>query len=188
MTTLFPLEPLYPPGFVYVPDFLSLEEEQRLLETVYTIDLKAFNFHGYEAKRAVASFGAGWSFAQQALVKGPDIPTEFNELVQKVADKAHLMKTDFAQLLVTEYPVGSVINWHRDAPPYGIIAGVSLLADCTFRLRPHRKEEQGRKSLLSFTVARRSLYVMQGASRTGWEHSTLPVREKRYSVTLRTLR
>jgi alkylated DNA repair dioxygenase AlkB len=93
-----------------------------------------------------------------------------------------------AELLVTEYPPGSVINWHRDAPPFDVIAGISLSADCTFKLRPHEKEKQNRKSILSFPVKRRSLYLIQGEARTNWQHSIAPVKEMRYSITLRTLR
>ena len=94
----------------------------------------------------------------------------------------------FAELLVTEYPIGSVINWHRDAPPFDLVAGISLQADCTFGLRPYNKSNQGRASVLSFPVKRRSLYVMQGPARTDWQHSIAAVKQVRYSITLRTLR
>jgi alkylated DNA repair dioxygenase AlkB len=109
-------------------------------------------------------------------------------LVKKVAEKLHLEEQQFAELLVTEYPAGSVINWHRDAPPFDLIAGVSLHSDCTFRLRPYEKAEQNRKSIISLKVARRSLYVISGPSRTEWQHSIAPVKGLRYSITLRTLR
>ncbi|MBX9850590.1 MAG: alpha-ketoglutarate-dependent dioxygenase AlkB [Cytophagaceae bacterium] len=91
-------------------------------------------------------------------------------------------------MLVTEYPTGSVINWHRDAPPFDLIAGISLLSDCKFRLRPHDKSKQCRTSIISFPVKRRSLYIMQGPARTDWQHSIAPVKETRYSITLRTLK
>ena len=42
---------------------------------------------------------------------------------------------DFAELLVTKYPPGSVINWHLDAPPFELIAGISPAADCIFKLK-----------------------------------------------------
>jgi len=188
MDTLFPLEPVFPPGFLYLPDFLSVEEEARLLQTISKIELKTFNFHGYEARRNVASFGAGWSFSKQAVSIGPDIPPDFDKLLQKIAEQLKVSKDAFGQLLVTEYPPGSVINWHRDAPPYDFIVGISLNADCIFRLRPHDKRKQGRKSIISFNVSRGSMYVMKGISRSDWEHSTAPVKQTRYSITLRTLR
>jgi alkylated DNA repair dioxygenase AlkB len=95
---------------------------------------------------------------------------------------------NFAELLLTEYPEGSVINWHRDAPPFGLIAGISLLSDCTFRLRPHDKAKQNRRSIISLPVRRRSLYIISESARTDWQHSIAPVKQTRFSITLRTLR
>jgi alkylated DNA repair dioxygenase AlkB len=188
MDTLFPVQPIFPPGFEYLPDFISAGEEQELLEEIKKIELHSFHFQGYEAKRKVASFGYDYSFEKQKLTQGKDIPSFFDSLIQRVATHAGIISTDFAELLITEYPVGSVINWHRDAFPFEVIAGVSLAASCTFRLRPHDKDKQGRGSIISFPVERRSLYLMRGPSRTEWQHSISPVKSIRYSITLRSLR
>ncbi len=188
MDTLFPPAPVLPPGFSYFPEFLTPEEEQQLIGQVTAIDLHPFNFHGYEAKRRVASFGYDYSFNRRSLSRGRDIPEVFDHLVGRVAQKTGIQKKDFAELLITEYPEGSVINWHRDALPFDVIAGVSLLSDCTFRLRPHDKTKQTRASIISLHFKRRSLYIMGGKARTDWQHSIRPVKGVRYSVTLRTLR
>jgi alkylated DNA repair dioxygenase AlkB len=188
MDTLFPLAPVMPPGFIYEPHFLDAAEEQYLLEEISKIQLHTFLFQGYEAKRRVASFGYDYSFDKRSLSKGKDIPQAFDSLIDKVARYTMTPKDDFAELLVTEYPPGSVINWHRDAPPFDTIAGISLLTDCTFRLRPHEKAKQTRASIHSLNVRRRSLYVIRDEARTAWEHSITPVRTTRYSITLRTLR
>lgn len=188
METLFPIELNYPQGFSYYPQFLSNEEEKFLLNEISGIELHTFQFHGYKAKRKVASFGYDYSFEKRALSKGKTIPPAFEFLIEKVAQHAEIPKKDVAELLVTEYPAGSVINWHRDAPPFDLIAGISLLSDCIFKLRPQEKEKQGRNSIISIPVKRRSLYIMQGKSRSEWQHSTAPVKNVRYSITLRTLR
>jgi alkylated DNA repair dioxygenase AlkB len=151
------------------------------------MNLHTFLFQGFEAKRKVASFGYDWSFEKRILSKGKDIPSVFDSLINKVAMYLNIDRNQFAELLVTEYPIGSVINWHRDAPPFDIIAGISLASDCTFKLRPHDKSKQGRGSVISLPVRRRSLYLMQGPARSEWQHSITPVREIRYSITLRTL-
>jgi alkylated DNA repair dioxygenase AlkB len=188
MNTLFPLAPVLPPGFLYEPDFLTEQEETKLLRIISGMELRPLNFHGYEAKRHVASFGTGWSFSEKALKKGAAIPEEFDPLLKKISGHLHTSKSDFAQLLITEYPIGSVINWHRDAPPYEFIIGISLGSDCIFRFRPYEKEKRTRGSLLSFPLLRRSLYVMKEASRRDWEHSTAPVTQIRHSITVRVLR
>ena len=188
MNTLFPIEPAFPEGFSYSPDFLTTEEEVKLYKEIEKIELHNFNFQGFEANRKVASFGYDYSFENGRLSKGKNIPQTFDFLVEKVSKHLSITPQKFAELLVTEYPVGAVINWHRDAPPFDLIAGISLMADCTFRLRPYDKVKQTKTSVVSFPVARRSLYVIQGIARSDWQHSITPVKQTRYSITLRTLR
>lgn len=188
MDTLFPLAPIYPPGFSYYPDFLSLSEEENVLKEISKVQLQTFLFQGYEAKRRVASFGYDYSFDKRTISKGTEIPSTFHWLIEKAAFHIEIPRGSFQELLITEYPVGSVINWHRDAPPFDVIVGISLLSDCTFRLRPHDKTKQSRSSIIALPVRRRSLYVIQGVARTEWQHSTAPVKSVRYSITLRTLR
>lgn len=188
MQTLFNIEPGYPPGFEYFPDVLTPDEETQLIRQVSAIELHTFVFQGFEAKRKVASFGYDYSFDKRNLSKGKAIPEVFHWLIKRVADQVSIHPDEFAELLITEYPAGAVINWHRDAPPFDLVAGISLLSDCVFRLRPHDKARQGKGSVISFPVHRRSLYIMHGAARTDWEHSIAPVKHTRYSITLRTLR
>jgi alkylated DNA repair dioxygenase AlkB len=188
MSNLFPELTPFPPGFKYVPDFLTVEEEAQLLAILSSLSLKTFLFHGYEAKRKVASFGYNYHFTSRTISEGAPVPAGFDFLIRKVEAHFELPGGSFKQILTSEYPPNSVINWHRDAPPFGIIVGISLAADCVFRLRPYAKEKQTRKSILSFPVARRSLYLMSGEARSEWEHSISPVKEKRYSITLRTLK
>ena len=188
MNTLFPIEPVYPEGFLYFPGFIQPAEEKHLCKLIADTELHPFRFQGYEAKRKVASFGQDWSFENKTLLKGQAIPPAFYALIEKIAAHLSLKTERFTELLLTEYPIGSVINWHRDAPPFDLIAGISLHADCIFRLRPHDKTKQGRTSVISFPVERRSLYVMQGPSRSDWQHSIAPVKKLRYSITLRTLK
>lgn len=188
MDTLFPLTPAFPPGFEYIHDFLEPAEESSLLQEITKIQLHPFNFHGYQAKRRVASFGYDYSFAARSIAEGQQIPAAFHGLIAQVAARTRIPAEQFKELLITEYPERSVINWHRDAFPFDVIVGISLASDCTFRLRPHSGERRKRGSVISFPVKRRSLYVISGQSRTDWEHSISPVAAVRYSITLRTLK
>jgi alkylated DNA repair dioxygenase AlkB len=177
-----------PEGFEYYPDFLSIGEENDLLMKISGFELETFIFQGFPAKRKVASFGFNYSFDSRNLSEGKPVPEEFRPLILKAATIANVLPDDFEELLMTEYPEGSVINWHRDAPPFGIIAGISLLSDCRFRLRPQAKELQNKNAVISLNVKRRSLYIMKGKVRSEWQHSIAPVVERRFSITLRTLR
>lgn len=188
MNTLFPLEPRLPKGFMYRPDFLTVDEEEYWLGVIAGMELRPMIFHGYEAKRKVASFGYDWNFENRILTKGKPMPAVFQPLIRKASATFMLREDSIGELLITEYPVGSVINWHRDAPPFDRIIGISLLSDCSFRLRPYDRSKQNRKALCWLTVKRRSAYLIQEEARYEWEHSTAPVSSARYSITLRTLR
>lgn len=177
-----------PEGFRYYPDIISQAEETELIAEISKEQLHTFIFQGFEAKRKVASFGYDWNFQSRTLTPGRAVPASLTPLIEKVARRLQLTPEEFEEVLLTEYPAGSVINWHRDAPPFDLIAGISLLSDCTFRLRPHDKNKQIRSSIISIPVKRRSLYVLQGVCRTDWQHSISPVKNLRFSVTLRTLR
>src|SRR5688572_32265118 len=113
METLFDISPTLPPGFSYFPDFLTTEEEELLHQQILKIDLHNMIFQGFEAKRKTASFGYDYSFDKRQLTKGKEIPRSFSSLIQRVGEKVEVKVEDFAELLVTEYPVGSVINWHK---------------------------------------------------------------------------
>ena len=184
---LFPIHPAVPEGFSYVLDFLNEAEENMLLQSISTYDLHPLLFQGFEAKRKVISFGYDYSFDRRTLTKGKPIPADLHWLLEKAAAQLGV-KNDFAEVLITEYPPGAVINWHRDAPPFEKIAGISLLSECTFRFRPFDKEKQTRKSIISIPLPRRSLYLIEDEARIAWQHSIPAVTATRYSITLRTLK
>jgi alkylated DNA repair dioxygenase AlkB len=96
--------------------------------------------------------------------------------------------------LINEYGPGAPIGWHRDAPQYGVVAGLSLLTSCRMKLRPYEPPAahasmSGRKRIATHTITleRRSVYLMSGESRSAYEHHIPPVATLRYSVTFRTL-
>ncbi len=188
MNTLFDVTPVLPEGFSYHTNFISETEEIQLVKLIQQFDLQPMKFHEYEAKRKIISFGNGWSFTEQKLKEGNPIPAEFDFLIEKIANHRSIGKESIAQFLITQYPVGAIINWHRDAPPFASIAGVSLLSDCIFKLRPQDVSKQTRSATISLPVQRRSLYIMQGISKIEWQHSTAPCDRVRYSLTFRTLK
>jgi alkylated DNA repair dioxygenase AlkB len=186
--SLFPLVGTTPGGFSYIEAFLSAEEEHALLNEVSRVEVHPMIFQGFEAKRKVKSFGYDYHFGSRTITEGEPIPEGFRLLLDRVGNRTGISVPEIKELLVTEYPPGSVINWHRDAPPFDIIIGISLLSDCKFRFRPYDKAKQGRNSIITIPVKRRSLYVLSGEARSEWEHSIAPVKEHRFSLTLRTLK
>ena len=173
-----------PEGFEYEPEFLDEREELALLEWIeHEVEFTTFAMRGQEARRRVAHFGYNYRYDGGSVEAKEPLPVALLPLRERVAAFLELSPSEVVEALVTEYTPGAGIGWHRDAPVFGVVAGVSLLADCDFRFR---RGESGRS--LALNVARHSVYKLTGESRWGWQHHIPPVKTLRYSITFRTLR
>ena len=183
--------PNLPPEFLYQDDFISTAEQAGLVDHINQIEFAAFEMRGVVAKRRVAFFGASYDGRDQP---SPPIPEFLSPLGTGLAELAGVKAGDFAMVLINEYRPSTPIGWHRDAPQYELIAGVSLLSSCRMRLRPYvSPSEAAAKQLRRSTTHEiellpRSAYVMKGEARSGFEHSIPAVTQLRYSITFRTLR
>jgi alkylated DNA repair dioxygenase AlkB len=166
-------------------ELITPGEEAALLEVLARIQLGAYVMHGTAARRRVAYFGVGYGDVEQLHVRSPALPDELLPLRARCAELAGVAPEALAQVLVTRYPPGAGIGWHRDMPAFGIVVGVSLAKPCRFRLRRMGASARG---ALTLTLRPRSGYVLAGAVRWRWQHFIPPVEAERWSVTFRTLR
>ncbi len=181
--------PALPEGFVYQPEFLGAAEERALLAEFGHLPLEQAKFKEYSARRRIAYFGHDYDFSANRLGDAPPIPEFLEPLRAKLARWMDLAPADFVTALITEYRPGTPLGWHRDAPDYERVAGVSLGGWARMRLRPHRrKAPPGSDKPLALELAPRSAYQMTGAARWQWQHSIPATKELRYSITFRTLR
>ncbi|HEY5862215.1 MAG TPA: alpha-ketoglutarate-dependent dioxygenase AlkB, partial [Casimicrobiaceae bacterium] len=186
---LFEAPQALPQGLVYEPDFLTREEEQALVAHVAPLPLREAKFREYFAKRRVAHFHEGADAPRyddggaDSFTSGP-LPPFLLALREKVATHLGLAPSQFVHVLVSEYRLGTPIGWHRDKPQYGIVVGISLAGVGRMRWRPYAHQDA--QHTVSLDLARRSMYVMRGPIRWQWQHSMTPMRELRYSITMRT--
>jgi alkylated DNA repair dioxygenase AlkB len=174
-----------PAGFRYRDGFLSEAEETELLGIFGALDFAAYDYHGYQAKRRVFRYGVNYDInTREPNENAPPIPDYLLEIRARAGEFAGLDAEDFVQAMVSEYSIGTPIGWHRDAPQFGSIIGISLGSECRMRLKPYH----GPGKILSVLLEPRSIYVMQGEARSKWQHSIPAVEELRYSITFRTLR
>jgi alkylated DNA repair dioxygenase AlkB len=174
-----------PPGLIFSPDFLTPVEEHDLLAFFRTLDFRTFQMQGVTAKRRIRQFGWHYTFESYQLTPADPIPAELAEIR---ARSAALMKIDpfaWAEALVTEYAPGAGIGWHRDAPAFGSVAGISLAGWCRMRFQTGTGAA---RMTYTLELPPRSIYVLTGEARANWKHMIPPTRELRYSITFRTLR
>jgi alkylated DNA repair dioxygenase AlkB len=180
-----------PSGFLYRDDFITSDEEAALADEIGRVQFSTFEMRGVAARRRVAFFGRSYDASGGAT---PPLPEFLLPLRARVAEWAQLRPDEFVMALINEYPPGAPIGWHRDAPQYGIVAGISLLSSCRMKFRPYvrpstRSSSAARRiATHEITLERRSGYLMTGESRNAFEHHIPAVDTLRYSITFRTAR
>ena len=174
-----------PPGFLYYPEILAAEEDLGLVAGVRAVEFSPVEMRGQVARRRTAHFGWVYGYESWQITPGPPLPSFLLPLRERVGALAGVEAAALAEVLITEYPAGAAIGWHRDAPQFGIVIGVSLLSTCRMRFQRGRGAERQTRVI---TLEPRSAYVLTGEARQQWQHSIPAMRALRYSITFRTLR
>lgn len=174
----------FPDGFVHRPGFLSPGEEAALRPLLAGVALAPFTMRGLVARRRVAHFGHGYAYDARAVEAAPPIPPFLEALRGRAAALAEVAAEALVMASISLYPPGAGIGWHRDAPAFGIVVGISLGGPARLRLR--RGGAGGAK--LEVLLAPGDAYVIARAARWRWQHHVPPVRAERWAVTFRTLR
>jgi DNA oxidative demethylase len=174
-----------PQGLVYEPELLSVGEEARLLERLGSLRFDPIVLHGRAARRSGRHFGLDYDYEARTPQPGEPVPDWLLPVRERAAALAGHEPDELVEILVQRYPEGSTIGWHRDAPAFGTVVGVSLGG--TSRLRFQRGKRENRR-VWEIQLDPRSGYVLSGEARRSWEHSIPPTKELRYSITFRTLR
>ena len=178
--------PEQPAGLRYEPELLDEAREQALVAAIELYDFQPVVMHGQAARRTVRHFGFGYDYESGRAVPGDPLPDELIDLRERCAAVAGVAVQGLAEALVTRYPPGATIGWHRDAPTFGpVVVGVSLVSAATMRFQ---RRVAGERRVYQLSLEPRSAYVLAGAARAAWQHSIPPVPSLRYSVTFRSLR
>ena len=183
----------YPPGFDYRPDFLSELEERELLKDIRQLEFANVEMRGVVARRRTVHFGWTYGYYARRTEPGPPLPQFLLPYRDRLGTWAGVEPASFVEALVTEYPAGAPIGWHRDAPAFGdLIAGISLGNSARMKFRPYVSPSEGtrerRETTHEVELEPRSAYLITDVARRDFEHSIPPVALHRYSITFRTLR
>jgi alkylated DNA repair dioxygenase AlkB len=174
-----------PKGLRYAREFVSAATEQELIAGISALPLQRFQFGTFEGHRRAKSFGFRYDYSLQRLQPSEPIPEWLAIIAREVERFDTLPPGSVRQILCTDYDIGVGIGWHRDKPHFDKVFGLSLGSACKFRFRRRRGDKWERFALLAEP---RSLYLMDGEARHGWEHSIPAVGQRRWSITFRTMR
>jgi alkylated DNA repair protein (DNA oxidative demethylase) len=174
-----------PEGLDYRAELISGAEEAGLGARIGSLELKPFEFHGFQGNRRTVSFGWHYAFDGSGLKRGEAIPGWLLPVRERAAGLIGREADELEHALLIEYAPGAGIGWHRDRPVFGDVVGVSLLAPARLRFRRRLGDKWERKSVIAEP---RSAYALRGPAREEWEHSIAPMEVLRYSITFRTLR
>jgi alkylated DNA repair protein (DNA oxidative demethylase) len=174
-----------PEGLVYRLEVLSVEEESQLLGVLEGLRFDPIVLHGQAARRTARHFGLDYDYEARTPQPGEPVPEWLLSVRTRAAELAELDPKQLVEILVQRYPPGAGIGWHRDAPAFGTVVGISLGG--TSRLRFQRGKGDDRRAW-DVVLEPRSGYVLAGKARSSWQHSIPPTKELRYSITFRTLR
>jgi alkylated DNA repair dioxygenase AlkB len=178
--------PERPAGLTYIPELLDATGHDALVSAVDGLDYYEVRMRDQVARRTVRHFGYRYAYETYELVPTDPLPDELRNVRERCAQAADIAPDDLAQTLVTRYPPGATIGWHRDAPMFGpAVVGVSLLSACVMRFQ---RRVGGERRVYQQLLEPASGYVLAGAARATWQHSIPAVSELRYSITFRTLR
>jgi len=175
-----------PNGLVYRPALFSEDEERGLVEELERLEFHEIRMHGVVAKRTARHYGLDYDYERRGVIRDADpIPDWLMPVRDRAADFAAVASEELVEILVQRYPEGAQIGWHRDAPAFGVVVGLSLAGASRMRFR---RDIGGVRKTFELELEPRSGYVLAGEARTTWQHHVPPTKALRYSITFRTLR
>nr|WP_242128989.1 alpha-ketoglutarate-dependent dioxygenase AlkB [Sphingobium sp. Sx8-8] len=173
------------PGLRQKEDFITPGEEQALIAEMDRAGLAPFLFQQWTGKRLTKSCGWSYDFQTGIFARAEPIPDWLTTLKARAERFAGLAPGDLEQLLLIRYDPGAGIGWHRDRPAFEHVVGISLGEPATMRFR--RRSQAGFKRA-NAPLFPRSIYHLSGEARHDWEHSIVPMKGLRWSITFRSLR
>jgi alkylated DNA repair dioxygenase AlkB len=151
------------PGLVYVPDFVSVEEETGLLAAIDAAPWRA------DLKRRVQHYGYRYDYKSRTVDRSMylgELPAWASALDARLQERG-LVPRPSDQVIVNEYEPGQGISAHVDCEPCfdGVIVTISLGSACVMNFA-HREEG----TVVPVLLEARSVAIMTGESRSAWTH------------------
>lgn len=178
------------PGLRLVCDFLTLEEEQRVIDHIYSGQWNT------ALTRRTQHYGHTYDYTNKNVlakdVVTPPIPDWCTFIIDRLMDQG-VLETVPDQLIVNEYQPGQGIHAHVDnvASFADGIVSISLCSDIVMDFIPG----DGKGEKVELSLPKRSLLSLHGDARYKWRHGISArksdhgkPRRRRVSLTFRKLK
>jgi DNA oxidative demethylase len=172
-------------GLRYELELVPPALERQLLDVFEDLRWDPIVIRGQAAKRMARHYGLDYNYEARTPMPGEPVPEWLEPTRILAAEFAGFEPTELAEILVQRYPPGSAIGWHRDAPAFDTVIGLSIGGFSRLRFQ---RGKGGARQVFEIGLEPRSGYVLAGDARWSWQHSIPPTKELRYSITFRTLR
>src|SRR5215210_1558542 len=151
-----------PAGLVYRPDLITPAEEHELLAILEDLRFDPIVIRGQAARRTARHYGLDYDYEARTPMPGEPVPDWLIPVRERAAQLAGVEPEELVEILVQRYPPGSTIGWHRDAPAFGVVVGISIGGPS--RLRFQRGKGEARE-IYEVALEPRSGYVLAGEAR-----------------------
>jgi alkylated DNA repair dioxygenase AlkB len=180
LTPEFPQRPLLDPGLIQravpglelSPNFLNVHEESLILDAINQDPTEWQLLR----KRKVKHFGFRFDYDKRAVDRAEDneMPLWAKELMCKIQTDNQTIQID--QLTINNYEPGGAISPHSDTHSSFVspLVIVSLGGGVVMDFRSRMRDNSSEWITHSVLIPERSLLLMDGDSRYGWEHIIRP--------------
>ena len=181
-----------PTGLVYQPELVDQAEERELLTVLRGLARHDIRAPGRWPHCTIRQYGSELEIDRAGdrgallLTRSATLPSKLEWVRDRCASLLGVEPGALSQMLVTRYPPGAPIGWHREAPAAGpTVVGLSLAAPCLLRFQ---RRVESHRLVYELPLAPRSAYMIRGAARSSWQRRIPAVPDLRYSITFRMAR
>lgn len=160
------------PTVIYLPDFITDEEEQHLLNTIYTAPVSKWKVL---KNRRLQNWGG---IVHEKGLLAQDLPPWLTRITAKIYEKSGLFPSAINHVLINEYLPDQGIMPHQDGPAYyPVVAILSLGSPVVMDFTPHPSlrlstEPLGNKETQNMANERP---MLMSADRSSDKHPPFPV-------------
>ncbi|KAJ1744297.1 hypothetical protein LPJ78_000408 [Coemansia sp. RSA 989] len=186
-------------GLFYIADFITEDEEKQIMQHIAEESQSADKWFQVQ-ERFVKHYGHAFDYhlkhiGDPAMAASLELPSWFRPFIRRIRERLPAYEAQPDQLTIQRYPPGSGIAFHSDSHT-AFTDTVVILSMGTPVQMDFRKPAAGCPPT-SIDLMPRSLVLMTGEARFGWEHAIrmrrsdlidgrVRERSERWSITMRT--